>query len=64
MDMYNLSKPEWFGFIGINRFRHVSWLSFKYLFTHGGFENSQPNLPINSLSKIDLHELLVSNPEL
>lgn len=39
MDIYNLSKPEWFSFPGINRFRHVSWLSFKTLYTHGGFEN-------------------------
>lgn len=64
MDIYNLSKPEWFPFAGINRFRHVSWLSFKTLYTHGGFENKQPNIPINSLTKIDLHELLLSHPDL
>lgn len=27
MDVYNLANPEWFNFSGINRFRHVSWIS-------------------------------------
>lgn len=42
----------------------MSWLSFKNLYTHGGFENKQPNLPINALSKIDLSQLLESYPDL
>lgn len=64
MDVYNLANPEWFSFSGINRFRHVSWLTGKYLFTHGGFEYAQPNLPINSLTQLDLGEVFMTNPEL
>ena len=39
LDVYNLINSEWYFFKGINRFRHVSWLSYSNLFTHGGFEN-------------------------
>lgn len=64
MDVYNLASPEWFSFPGINRFRHVSWHGGKYLYTHGGFEYTQPNLPINSLTQVDLSETFSTHPDL
>lgn len=64
LDVYNLASPEWFSFPGINRFRHVSWMSGNYLYTHGGFEFTQPNLPINSLTQVDLSETFAANPDL
>ena len=57
IDVYNLSNSEWLSFKGINRFRHVSWLSYNKVFTHGGFESKQPNVPINLLTSMDLNEL-------
>lgn len=64
MEVYNLLTQTWYSFPGVNRFRHVSWLSFNNLYTHGGFENNQPNLPINLLTKIDLKELFANYPDL
>ncbi len=64
LDVYNLKTSEWHIFKGINRFRHVSWLSMNNLMTHGGFQNNQPNKPINKLTKINLKELFINFPNL
>ncbi len=64
LDVYNLKTSEWHVFNGINRFRHVSWISMNNLLTHGGFENNQPNKPINNLTKINLKELFANFPAL
>ena len=63
-NIYNLETSEWIKFEGLNRFRHVSWLSYNRLYTHGGFENSLPNVPTSLLTSIDLIDLLDNNPDL
>lgn len=64
IDVYNLPNAEWHSFSGANRFRHVSWISYQNLYTHGGFENKKPNLPISTLTRIDLKELFSANSDL
>ena len=34
------------------------------MYTHGGFENKKPNLPISTLTRIDLKELFSANSDL
>ena len=64
INVYNLENSEWMRFEGINRFRHVSWLSYNMLYTHGGFENNTPNIPTDLLTCIDLNEMMASYPNL
>lgn len=61
LDIYNLETSEWFAFPGVNRFRHVNWIYNTYIYTHGGFENTKPNLPTGLLNIFDLHELVSKN---
>ncbi len=64
IDVYDLVNAEWVTFPGINRFRHVSWISYNKVFTHGGFESKQPNVPINLLTCLNLKDLFENFPEL
>lgn len=64
LDIYNLDSSQWVSLNGVNRFRHISWLSNNYLYTHGGFESTQPSTPTDLLNVVDLAETFASAPEL
>ncbi len=64
MDIYNLEHSEWVSLAGINRFRHVSWLSYNILHTHGGFETKKPNVPTSLFTKLDLAEMFQNDENL
>ena len=64
LNIYSLETSEWYAFQGISRFRHVSWVYKNSLIIHGGFENSKPNLPTDSLQSLDLFELFAGRPAL
>jgi hypothetical protein len=40
------------------------WTLDSYLYIHGGFENDSPNIPTNSILKLDLAKMLESAPGL
>lgn len=64
INIYNLESSEWSKFPGVNRFRHVCWLSYNVMYNHGGFENNSPNVPTDLLTYIDMNEMFANNPDL
>lgn len=40
------------------------WAIDSMVFMHGGFENENPNIPTNSIMKLDLAALLAKSPTL
>ena len=55
MEIYETENSEWKKFNSIQRFRHSIWaVDYQTIFMHGGFENETPNIPTNSILKLDL----------
>ena len=61
LDVYDTETSEWFKFVSIQRFRHASWVVESNIFVYGGFEHESPNIPTDSLSKINLLKLFQGN---
>ena len=53
-DVYDTETSEWRKFPAVGLFRHSCFIKENSLFIHGGFENKNPNLTIQTLNKIDL----------
>lgn len=45
----------------MQRFRHTTWCVDSFIFMHGGFENETPNIPTNTIVKIDLAQIFKTN---
>ena len=54
MEIYETENSEWKKFNSIQRFRHTVWAVDQTIYMHGGFENETPNIPTNSIMKLDL----------
>lgn len=55
MEVYETENSEWKKFHSIQRFRHTIWAQdHQTLYMHGGFENETPNIPTNSIMRLDL----------
>ena len=55
MEIYETENSEWKKFSSIQRFRHTIWaVDHHTIYMHGGFENETPNIPTNSIMKLDL----------
>lgn len=55
MEIYETENSEWKKFNSIQRFRHTIWAhDYTTIYMHGGFENETPNIPTNSIMKLDL----------
>ncbi len=64
LEVYETESSEWKKFNSLQRFRHTVWAADSTIFMHGGFENETPNIPTNSIMKIDLMALVKGNPNL
>lgn len=64
LEVYETESSEWKKFNSLQRFRHSIWGIDNFIYMHGGFENETPNIPTNSIMKIDLTQLLKSTPVL
>lgn len=64
MEVYETESSEWKKFNSLQRFRHTVWVNDTCVFMHGGFENETPNIPTNSIMKIDLVNLFKQAPAL
>lgn len=53
-EVYDTETSEWKRFSSIGLFRHISFIKDSFMFIYGGFENSNPNIPVDKLIKIDL----------
>lgn len=61
-EIYDTESSEWKRFPGLNLFRHSCFVKDSHLYIYGGFENTNPNIPIEKLIRIDLTQYFVSNP--
>ena len=61
-EVYDTETSEWKRFSGLNLFRHSCFVKNSHIYIYGGFENTNPNIPIEKLIKIDLNHYFVSNP--
>ncbi len=64
LEVYETESSEWRKFNSLQRFRHSVWAIDATVFMHGGFENETPNIPTNSIMKLDLMELFIKVPSL
>jgi hypothetical protein len=64
VDVLNLRNLKWYKLPPINNFRHCSWSNTGLLYSYGGFENTQPDIPIGRLLQINIVEMLSSIPSL
>jgi len=63
MEIYETENSEWKKFNTIQRFRHSIWATdFQTIYMHGGFDNATPNVPTNTLMKLDLLAHLKDDP--
>jgi len=53
-EVYDTESSEWRKFNGLGLYRHSSFIKDGNLFLYGGFENSNPNIPVDKLIKIDM----------
>jgi protein phosphatase len=64
LEVYETESSEWRKFNSLIRHRHSVWAIDSTIFMHGGFENETPNIPTNSIMKLDLLELFAKTPTL
>jgi len=64
MEVYDTESSEWYKFNVLQRFRLSCWQLDGQIFVHGGFENDNPNIPINVISRIDSNKLFDGFPNL
>lgn len=64
LEAYDTVTSNWFKFTSPQRFRSGSWLVDTNLFIYGGFELSTPNIPTDSMIKINLMNLFSTKPTL
>ena len=57
VEAYDTENSEWVKFSSIQRFRHSSWTLDSEVFIHGGFENETPNIPTDTIIKLDSNKL-------
>ena len=64
LEVYETESSEWHKFDCLQRFRHTIWAVDSTIFMHGGFEKETPNIPTNSIMKIDLMSIFKNLPAL
>lgn len=60
-EVYDTETSEWKRFQGLNLFRHSCFVKDSNIYIYGGFENTNPNIPIEKLMRIDLLQYFISN---
>ena len=61
-EIYDTESSEWRKYPCPQRFRHSAWSLDANLYFHGGFDSDSPNIPTNSIIKVDLMKLVESTP--
>lgn len=59
-EVYDTELSEWKKFQGVGLYRHSCFMKDSTLYIYGGFENSNPNYPVEKLLKIDLMQYFSS----
>lgn len=63
LEVYETESSEWKKFDSLQRFRHTVWAIDSNIFMHGGFDNETPNIPTNTIMKLDLTQLFAKTPQ-
>ena len=63
-EVYDTETSEWKRFPGLNLFRHSCFVKDSHIYIYGGFENTNPNIPIEKLIRIDLTQYFISNQQI
>lgn len=61
LEVYETESSEWKKFNCLQRFRHSVWVMDHYIYMHGGFENETPNIPTNTIVRLDLNTVFKGN---
>lgn len=64
LDAYDTVTSNWYRFNSPQRFRSGSWLIDTNLHIYGGFELTTPNIPTDSLIRVNLMNLFSSKSTL
>lgn len=64
LEVYETESSEWRKFSTLQRFRHTVWALDANIYMHGGFENETPNIPTNTIVKLDLLAVFKGNQTL
>jgi protein phosphatase len=64
LEVYETESSEWKKFNCLQRFRHSVWVMDHYIYMHGGFENDTPNIPTNTIVRLDLTTVFKGNAAL
>ena len=56
LEVYDCESSDWMRFPPVQRFRHSCWMIDTYLYVHGGFEQNSPNIPTDTIIKIDINK--------
>lgn len=57
-NVYDAESAEWFSFNPVKRFRHGSWISDGIIYVFGGFQQTTPNVPSDTIIHIDYSSLV------
>jgi hypothetical protein len=64
LDIYDTDSSDWYRLPCVDRFRHTCFLIEHHIFIHGGFDQEAPNVPTDSMIRIDLNKSFASYPAL
>ncbi len=61
LEVYDTETSEWHKYPVIRRFRHADWAVGTLIYIYGGFECDNPNLPTDSILRLDFPVLLAKD---
>jgi len=64
LDIYDTDSSDWYKLPSIDRFRHVAFMIDHYIFIHGGFDQTAPNIPTDTTICLDLNKMFAQYPPL
>jgi len=64
LDIYDTDSSDWYKLPSVDRFRHITFMVDHFIYVHGGFDQDAPNVPTDSIIRLDLNKLFTSNPAL
>lgn len=62
LEVYDTETSEWYSFPPVKRFRHAAWSLDGLIYVHAGFLQDMPNVPTDSIVRIDSAKLFFKMP--
>ena len=64
LEVFDTETSDWIGFNSLQRFRCGTWFHENFINIYGGFDLATPNVPTDSIYKINLMGLFANNQHL